>query len=66
MRAETKKQVILTHGEYLSINNALDVLYDMARDINISTIINSQLPCGYGVEDIRDGLQYLTDIVEVE
>ena len=66
MRVETKKQVILTHGEYLSINNALDILCDMARDINTSTIINSQLPCGFGIEDIRDGLQYLTDIVEIE
>ena len=63
---KTKKQVILTQEEYLSINNAIDVLCDMVRNINISTIINSQLPCGFGVEDIRDGLQYLTDIVEVE
>lgn len=66
MKVEKKEQVKLTHGEYLSIINALDTLCDMARDSYINATVNSQLPCGFSVEDIRDGLQYITDIVEIE
>ena len=66
MKVETKEQVKLTHGEYLSIVNALDTLCDMAKDSYINATVNSQLPCGFFVEDIRDSLQYIIDIVEVE
>lgn len=66
MKVETKEQVKLTHKEYFSIVNALDTLCDMARDSYVNATVNSQLPCGFNVEDIRDGLQYIADIVEVE
>ena len=65
MKIETKQQLILSTQEYLAINNALDILHDMAKDSQIRYIVNNQLPCGFNIEDIRDGLQYITDIVQV-
>jgi hypothetical protein len=66
MRVVEIKKIVLSSKEYNDINNALDIICDIAKDSQTSHIVNSQLPCGYGIEDIRDSLQYLTDIVEVE
>ena len=66
MRVVEIKKIVLNSKEYNDINNALDIVCDIAKDSQMTHIVNSQLPCGYGIEDIRDSLQYLTDIVEVE
>lgn len=66
MRVVEIKKIVLSSKEYNDINNALDIAYEIAKDSQTTHIVNSQLPCGYGIEDIRDSLQYLTDIVEVE
>lgn len=66
MRVVETKKIVLSSKEYNDINNALDIVCDIANNSQTMYIVNSQLPCGYGVEDIRDSLQYLTDIVEVE
>jgi hypothetical protein len=66
MRVVEIKKIMLSSKEYNDINNALDIVCEIAKDSHTTHIVNSQLPCGYGIEDIRDSLQYLTDIVEVE
>lgn len=66
MRVIEIKKIVLSSEEYNNINNALDIVCEIAKDSQTMHIVNSQLPCGYGIEDIRDSLQYLTDIVEVE
>lgn len=66
MRVVETKVIVLSSKEYNDINNALDILCDIARDSYLNSTLNHKLPCGFCVEDIRDGLQYITDIVEVE
>jgi hypothetical protein len=66
MKTEATIKVIVTKEENDILRKAVDILCDMARDSIVRHYFNENLPCGYGIEDVRDSLGYVFDLVVEE
>ena len=66
MRIDNTIKVVVTKEENDILRKAVDILCDMSNDSIIHHYFNENLPCGYGIEDVRDGLEYVFDMVEEE
>jgi hypothetical protein len=62
MKIETQQVIRITHEEYMTLLKCHELLCDMARDSTLNSMINNEiLPCGFCVEDLRDGIGYIMD-----
>lgn len=66
MKIQTKQSLTMSSAEYTKLSDCYDLLCDMSNDSMINHIVNDALPCGFCVEDLRDGIQFIIDNVEVE
>ena len=67
MKVESKPHLILTLAEQTTLINCHNLLCDMVRDNMINhTVNNDMLPCGFSVEDLRDGIGFIIDNAVIE
>jgi hypothetical protein len=66
MEIQQRTTMIVSREENNTLRDALDILETFAIKNEYRHYFNENLPCGYGIEDIRDGLQYVYDMVIVE
>ena len=67
MKIENKPHLVLTLAEQTILIKCHNLLCDMSRDSMTNSIINSEImPCGFSVEDLRDGIGFIIDNVVIE
>ena len=67
MRIENKPQLVLTIAEHTTLIKCHNLLCDIARDSATNHMVNNDiLPCGFSVEDLRDGIGFIIDNGTIE
>ena len=66
MKIESTIKIVVTKEECDTLRKAYTLLSNMANDSVIRHYFNENLSSGYGVEDGRDVLEGIYNLVEVE
>ena len=67
MKIETKTRLVLSHKEHQQLLECHTLLCDISNNSMTNHIVNNDiLPCGFCVEDLRDGIGFIIETVDIE